>query len=271
MGMPAEGPRYKPRAISRREFLAALAAVGIGAELGDHIVTAAAGVARSAAGASTGKQSTSHWTMVIDLRRCDGCGQCTTACQERHYLPKEQEWIKVYEKVDDSGQTYHLPVLCMMCEDPPCQAVCPVGATFRTDDGLVLVDQNICIGCKTCMAECPYEVRYFNALPPPKVPRQPTPPTPAWPVPQQMGTVGKCVWCADGLPQGRLPACVIGCPMGAIYIGDLTTDVATNGLGEAIKISTFLAENDAIRLKEELGTNPRVYYVLGHGQGRRGA
>jgi Fe-S-cluster-containing hydrogenase components 1 len=85
-----------------------------------------------------------------------------------------------------------------------------------------------------------------------------------------MGTVGKCVWCADGLPHGQLPACVTGCNMGVIYIGDLTTDVAVNGLGEAIKISQFLQDNDAVRLKEELGTNPRVYYVLGHGQNYEG-
>jgi Fe-S-cluster-containing dehydrogenase component len=259
------------RAISRRQFIAALAALGISAELGNNIVNAAAATAGRATATRAGaKKPVSQWTMIIDLRRCDGCGSCTVACQQRHYLPKEQEWIKVYTKTDASGQTYHLPVLCMMCENPPCQAVCPVGATFRNDEGLVLIDQNVCIGCKTCMAACPYEARYFNASPPPKVPRQPTPPSPEWPVPQQMGTVGKCVWCADGLPQGRLPACVEGCGMGAIYIGDLTTDVAVNRFGEAIKISKFLADNDAVRLKEELGTNPRVYYVLGHGQNYEG-
>ena len=81
-----------------------------------------------------------------------------------------------------------------------------------------------------------------------------------------MDTVGKCVWCAARLPFGMLPECVSACQMGVIYIGDLTTDVAVNGQGNVIKISTFLRDNDAIRLKEELGTNPRVWYVPGHGQ-----
>jgi molybdopterin-containing oxidoreductase family iron-sulfur binding subunit len=81
-----------------------------------------------------------------------------------------------------------------------------------------------------------------------------------------VGTVGKCVLCAALLPAGKLPACVANCGMGVIYIGDLTTDVAVNSLGNVIKISEFLRENDAVRLKEELGTNPRVYYIPGHGQ-----
>ena len=145
--------------------------------------------------------------------------------------------------------------------------VCPVGATFRTDTGLVLVDQNVCIGCRTCMAACPYEARYFNWTAPPQPKNKlPFPPTPEMPVPQQKGTVGKCVFCADRLPHGELPACVSGCPMGVLYIGDLVTDVATNGLGETVQLSTFLKENDAVRFKEELGTNPRVYYIIGHGQ-----
>jgi molybdopterin-containing oxidoreductase family iron-sulfur binding subunit len=260
------GGQAKPREIGRRQFMAALAAIGIGAELGTHIVSAAATAGRVASATKGSKNRLSQWTMILDLRKCDGCGTCTTACQDRHFLPKDQEWIKVHKVVGAGGQVSYLPTLCMMCENPPCEAVCPVGATFRTDEGLVLIDQNVCIGCKTCMAACPFEARYFNASPPPKVPRQPTPPTPMWPVPQQMGTVGKCVWCADGLPHGQLPACVTGCTMGVIYIGDLTTDVAVNGVGDVIKISQFLRDNDAVRLKEELGTNPRVYYVLGHGQ-----
>ncbi|HCU95410.1 MAG TPA: hypothetical protein DHU96_22940 [Actinobacteria bacterium] len=154
----------------------------------------------------------------------------------------------------------------MMCEDPPCVYVCPVGATFRTADGLVLVDQNVCIGCRTCMAACPYEARYFNWSDPPKVTRLPSKPTPEFPVPQVKGTVGKCVLCADRLPHGELPACVSGCPMGALYVGDLATDVAVNGLGTTVRLSEFLKANDAVRFKEELGTNPRVYYILGHSQ-----
>ncbi len=204
--------------------------------------------------------------MVIDLRKCDGCKACTISCQQRHQLPQEQTWIEVFTMTDAAGGTYHMPRPCMMCEDPPCMYVCPVGATFRTDEGLVLIDQNVCIGCRTCMAACPYQARYFNWGNPPQVKRLPMPTTPEMPVPQRKGTVGKCVFCADRLPHGELPACVQSCPMGVLYIGDLVTDVAVNGLGNTVKLSAFLKDNDAVRFKEELGTNPRVYYILGHGQ-----
>ena len=261
------GGRPRTRVLSRRQFLAALAAMGISAELGAQIISAAAATVPRGTTAAGGRKP--QWTMILDLRSCDGCASCTTACQDRHYLSKDQEWIKVYKLTGPTGETSFLPILCQMCEDPPCQAVCPVGATFRTDEGLVLIDQNVCIGCKTCMAACPFEARYFNATAPTKVPKN-AHPTPEMPVPQQMGTVGKCVWCADALADGQLPACVTACNMGVIYIGDLTTDVAVNGTGNTVRISEFVRDNDAVRLKEELGTNPRAYYVLGHGQDYKG-
>ena len=143
--------------------------------------------------------------------------------------------------------------------------ICPVGANIRTDEGLVLVDVDACVGSRACMAACPYEARYFNWTDPLPAKRMPMPATPQMPVPQK-GTVGKCVFCADRLPTGELPACVSGCPMGVLYIGDLVTDIAVNGLGTNVVLSEFLRANDAVRYKEELGTNPRVYYILGHGQ-----
>jgi molybdopterin-containing oxidoreductase family iron-sulfur binding subunit len=262
----APEPIEKDDSLTRRTLLARLAKIGI--------TTTALGVGgvelisyRDEAHAAPSGETPEHaWCMVLDLRYCDGCEACTVACQQRHQLTTDQTWIKVYTMTDAAGNTFHMPRPCMMCEDPPCTYVCPVGATFRTDDGLVLVDQNVCIGCRTCMAACPYEARYFNWVEPPAVNRLPTPPTPEFPVPQRKGTVGKCVLCADRLPHGELPACVSGCPMGVIYVGDLVTDVAVNGLGSAVKLSEFLKANDAVRFKEELGTNPRVYYILGHGQ-----
>jgi len=143
--------------------------------------------------------------------------------------------------------------------------ICPVGANIRTDEGLVLVDTDACIGSRACMAACPYEARYFNWADPLPQKRMPIADSPQMPVPQK-GTVGKCVFCADRLPHGELPACVSGCPMGVLYIGDLVTDTAVNGQGTAVVLSDFLRANDAVRYKEELGTNPRVYYILGHGQ-----
>jgi Fe-S-cluster-containing dehydrogenase component len=208
-----------------------------------------------------------QWVMVMDLRECDGCEMCTYSCQKAHNLKPEQTWIKVYTMTDAAGKTYHMPRTCMECDNSPCLRACPVGASFRSPDGVVLVDQNRCIGCRLCMAACPYEARYFNWDEPNPAPaRMPMPTTPEYPFPQKQGTVGKCTLCSDRLPYGQLPHCVEGCPMGVLYIGDRTTDVAVNGKGKVVKLSSFLADNDAVRYKEELNTDPRVYYILGHGQ-----
>ena len=274
---PEEGPAGPPpgvapeedEGLTRRSLLSSLAALGVTAA-GAGILLDQLGTLRDAQAAAAtpqGAKAPAHaWCWVIDLRYCDGCRACTMACQQRHQLPEEQTWIKVLSMKDSAGGTFSMPSPCMMCEDPPCMYVCPVGATFRTDEGLVLVDQDTCIGSRACMAACPYEARYFNWTEPTPVKRMPFPPTPQMPVPQQKGTVGKCVLCADRLPHGELPACVSGCPMGVLYIGDLVTDVAVNGLGTTVVLSEFLRANDAVRFKEELGTNPRAYYILGHGQ-----
>jgi molybdopterin-containing oxidoreductase family iron-sulfur binding subunit len=206
-----------------------------------------------------------QWAMAIDLRSCDGCEKCTVACQSTHYLAEDQTWIKVYKLESETGDTVFMPRPCMQCENAPCLEVCPVGATFRSDEGVILVDQTRCIGCRMCMAACPYEARYFNWSQPPPAPQLLSQPMPEFPVPQQQGTVGKCILCAHYTDHGKLPACVDACPMGALYIGDLVTDVATNGR-ETVKLSQFLRDNDAVRFKEELNTRPRVYYILGHGQ-----
>jgi len=255
--------------VSRRLLLSRLAKLGIATTAlaaGGMELVSYRDEAHSATKTAAGAKAKHAWCMVIDLRYCDGCESCTLACQERHQLTKDQTWLKVYTMTDAAGGTFHMPRLCMMCENPPCTYVCPVGATYRNADGVTLVDQNVCIGCRACMAACPYEARYFNWSDPPPAKRLPMPPTPEFPVPQVKGTVGKCVLCADRLTHGELPGCVAGCPMGVIYVGDLVTDVAVNGLGTTVRLSQFLKENDAVRFKEELGTSPRVYYILGHGQ-----
>jgi molybdopterin-containing oxidoreductase family iron-sulfur binding subunit len=271
---------------SRRRFLQALAAGG--ATVGASVAAAAlsspttqsqdstpaeepqhaagtAEAARSGGAAPSVPLSKRRWAFVVDLRLCDGCDKCTEACQKTHYLTPDQRWIDVYRMTSSSGQAYAMPRLCMHCENPPCEKVCPVGATYQNDEGIVLVDQKICIGCRMCMAACPYEARYFNWNEPPATPPELTQPMPEFPVPQKRGTVGKCILCVHYQETGQLPACVEGCPMGALYIGDLEADIATNG-EETVKLSSFLRENDAIRYKEELGTRPRVFYILGHGQ-----
>ena len=217
-------------------------------------------------GQTSHKKADRQWGMVVDLRRCDGCKECTGACQVTHYLSNDQEWIKVYEVETESGGTVFMPRLCMHCEEAPCLKVCPVRATFKNDQGLILIDQDLCIGCRICMAACPYDARYFNWWDPPKPPGVFDNPMPEFPVPQQRGTVGKCILCVHYTDKGRLPACVDACRMDAIYIADLTTGVMTNRSGETYQLRQYLQENDAFRYKEELNTSPRVWYVTGHGQ-----
>ena len=270
------GPPAVPeteQGLTRRSVLARLAALGIvaaGAGAATLVRYGDDAQAATTPAATNGAKKAEHaWCTVIDLRSCDGCKACTTSCQKRHGLREEQTWIKVYSMEDGRGGTFNMPRPCMMCEDPPCLKVCPVSATLRTDEGLVLVDTDTCVGSRACMAACPYEARYFNWTDPLPAKRMPMPNTPQMPLAKK-GTVGKCVLCADRLPQGELPACVEGCPMGVMYVGDLVTDIAVNGQGTSVVLSEFLRANDAVRFKEELGTNPRVWYILGHGQSLEG-
>lgn len=276
-GLSPDVAREVKKVLSRRNLLGTLGVAAAGGALSmvsyredAHAATSIAAPGALAATAGKAKNAPHAWCMVIDLRTCDGCEMCTRSCQQRHGLRDEQTWIKVYSMKDSSGGTFNMPRPCMMCEDPPCLKVCPVGATLRTDEGLVLVDTDACVGSRACMAACPYEARYFNWTEPLPLKRMPMANSPQMPVPKK-GTVGKCVLCADRLPHGELPACVAGCPMGVLYIGDFVTDVAVNGPGKTVVLSEFLRANDAVRYKEELGTNPRVYYILGHGQKLGGA
>lgn len=211
--------------------------------------------------------------MVIDLRYCDGCQgvnqppQCTLACIEGHFAPEPMQWIEVFEEHQSIGDgTTFRPIPCQQCQNPPCTNVCPVGATFSTPEGIVLIDQERCIGCRICMAACPYDRRFFNWGEPP------TPPeaeladySPEHQTPSLRGTVMKCDFCPDMARTGRLPYCAQACPNNAIYYGDLEEGLATNGR-KIVNLERFLVENDAERLKEDLGTKPRVFYIPGHGE-----
>ncbi len=103
------------------------------------------------------------WIMVIDLAKCAGLKKCTEACQAMHFTPPTQEWIKVFTMQDaEATAPYYFPRPCFHCDNPPCTKVCPVDATFKRKDGVVLIDNDRCIGCRFCMAACPYSVRHFN-------------------------------------------------------------------------------------------------------------
>jgi len=213
-----------------------------------------------------------QWTMIIDLRFCDGCQsqdtppQCTTACIEGHFAPEPMEWIQVFEQELPGEGTQFIPTPCQQCQNPPCVNVCPVGATFSTPEGTVLIDQERCIGCRICMAACPYDRRFFNWGDPPVPPEALLADySTEHQVPAKKGTVMKCDFCPDMARSGTLPYCIQSCPNDAIYYGDLEEDVATNG-ADIVTASRFLSENQAYQLKEDLGTKPRVYYIPGHGE-----
>ena len=199
--------------------------------------------------------------MVIDLARCANARKCIDACQEGHLLPKDHEWMKVYLlQEDERTPKYWFPRPCFHCDKPMCVSVCPVGATYKRTDGIVLVDNQRCIGCKFCMTGCPFSARVFNWKDPEvKVPAGHVY-NPEDNIPAVEGTVGKCVFCADNLRNGMLPRCVSACPMGVIFFGDLLEDTVTNGV-ETVRFSKIMLDRAGYRYREELGTLPSVYYL----------
>jgi Fe-S-cluster-containing dehydrogenase component len=201
------------------------------------------------------------FAMVIDLAKCKNARKCVDACQEGHLLPKDHEWMKLYLLQDDNNTArYWFPRPCFHCDKPMCVSVCPVGATYKRDDGIVLIDNDRCIGCKFCMTGCPYSVRVFNWKDPEvKVPADHVY-DPETGIPQVEGTVGKCIFCADKLRNNELPRCVSACPMGVLYFGDLNEDTVTNG-EETLRFSKLMADRAGYRYREELGTLPSVYYL----------
>lgn len=203
------------------------------------------------------------WVMVIDLAKCDGCRECTKACNKMHFVPSFQEWIKVYEMTDNEETgPYFMPRPCMHCDNPPCVRACPVSATFKRTDGVVMMDQNRCIGCRNCMAQCPYSARFFNWGEPPHTAEELSQLySMELNYPHRKGVVEKCTLCPHLLRKGKLPACAAVCPMGVIYFGDELEDAVTNSKGETIQFSKLIKKGASFRLMEELGTEPRIYYL----------
>ncbi|UCE86411.1 MAG: 4Fe-4S dicluster domain-containing protein [Deltaproteobacteria bacterium] len=229
--------------------------------------------------ASTGPIDGVVYGYGLDIGRCIGCRRCVYACVEENNQSRDPEihWIRVleferehalrgidleegnpyydHEKVPAEGKFY-VPIACQMCEDSPCTDVCPTGATWEEPDGIVVIDYDWCIGCRYCIASCPYGARHFN-WGEPQIPADEVNPDThvLGNRPRPRGVVEKCTFCIQRVRNGRYPACVEACPVGARKFGNL--------LDPNSEIRYLLANKRTFVLKAELRTQPKFFYFYG--------
>lgn len=208
-----------------------------------------------------------RWGMAVDIGKCakdKGCTLCIDACHRSHNVPRindhahEVKWVwkepfeKVFPTADAPAALNGTPlvVLCNHCDNPPCARACPTGATWKRDDGIVMMDPHRCIGCRYCIAACPYGARSFNWLDPRPYVHGTNPAYPG----RTKGVVEKCTFCEERLAVGKKPLCVEACPEKALVFGNLADP--------ASEISQLLRYRYSIRRRPELGTRPSVFYSL---------
>ena len=212
-------------------------------------------------------KKTLDYGMAINVKKCIGCGRCADACKRENNVPREplyfRTWVERYTvpvhgepRVDSPNggvdgfpelpaakeetlKSFFVPKLCNHCANPPCVQVCPVGATFTSPDGVVLVDPDYCVGCRYCIQACPYGARYLHP---------------------EKRVADKCTFCYHRIRKGLLPACVEVCPTQARVFGELSS--------RSSPIWRFLRSNAISVLKPELNTRPRVFYAGASGDVR---
>ncbi len=210
---------------------------------------------------------------ALNLSICIGCRKCAEACHEEnnHDRATNNSYIRVFEmdqgSIDFEKGTadydhpvpaegkYYLPVQCQQCDNPPCVKVCPVEATWKEKDGVVVVDYNWCIGCRYCEAACPYHARRFNWKKP-EIPADQVNPVQAYLSNRirPQGTMEKCTFCLHRTRKGKMPACLEACPTGARVFGNL--------LDPESEIRWVLENKRVFVLKEDLGTVPSFFYFF---------
>ena len=198
------------------------------------------------------------WGMVIDIHKClPDCNACLDACRKENNVAYhgDARWdvhrirkVKIRDSKVRAG-TKPVPLMCNHCDHPPCAEACPVGATYKRKDGIVVCDPDRCIGCRECMVACPYNARHFNFKPN----KQSFNPDIAQ---RSIGVAESCNFCAERLAEGGVPACVEICGRigrKALVFGDLNNPESN--------VATLIRENSVKRLRESLGTEPSVYYI----------
>ncbi len=252
--------------ITRKDFLrlTGLALVAAGAKQVMHAVGEGAASARTTAGKAV------RWGMVVDLQKCrekDGCNACIRACNAAHNIPQITDpahevkwvWTEPFATVFPSAQSGYaqqnyagvmVPLMCNHCADAPCTRVCPTQATWKREDGIVMMDWHRCIGCRYCIAACPYGSRSFNWQDPgPQIASI----NPDFPT-RTKGVVEKCNFCEERLARGQRPACVDACPQGTFTFGNLADPDS--------EPRQLLRSRFAVQREPELGTGPSVYYLV---------
>ncbi|MDM8547561.1 sulfate reduction electron transfer complex DsrMKJOP subunit DsrO [Candidatus Venteria ishoeyi] len=235
--------------VNRREFLSKGVAIAAGTTLAPGLFLHQMSQAKTADEAVSDKV---RWGILIDANKCaDDCSDCVQACNETYGLSGHErpatdaQWIrKVTVKDRQTGHVTSLPLMCQHCENPPCVDVCPTGASFKRENGIVLVDKHICIGCRYCMMACPYKARSFihETLEDQKAE-----------APRGKGTVEACTFCVTRIDQGEeTTACAQACKHEAMLFGDLNDPDSA--------LSKRLKDEPSVQLRADLELNPGVRY-----------
>lgn len=254
------------RELDRREFLRLIAGLGVSAAAGGWVYAVFLAHDDPVAVATHSAVEGPYWAMVIDLHKCIGCERCVYACQATNDTSSNHLWNIVLRDEATFEKPVFLPRPCMHCEHAPCVEVCPVKATYHRPDGLVEMDYDRCIGCRYCMVACPYGSRVFNW----EENDEPNPQVPTWGSPEVerrgRGVVEKCTFCSHrldaalekglrpGYDKAATPACCNVCPTEARVFGDLRDPDSPS--------SRALRNRQSVVLRSDLGTHPRVFYLL---------
>jgi molybdopterin-containing oxidoreductase family iron-sulfur binding subunit len=195
--------------------------------------------------------------MVIDLKKCIGCYGCQVSCKAEKATPPGVLFARVAKwetGTYPNVRRFSLPLLCMHCAEPPCREVCPTGATAKRADGIVVIDQDTCVGCRACMMACPYVARYYRNGPGEYFPGQGLTPYEARGYERHpTGVVAKCDFCVERLERGLEPSCVATCMAHARHFGDLDDPESA--------VARLIRNRGGYQLEPQLGTDPSVFYL----------